>query len=489
MKNSPACFTEELANPDSSVQDYSDSFSNICLTMAEVANSSKARPAPGKHDGRPPRPNYRLIHRFPLPVNVHPVPPVIPHNPLSILSVALSYLTFLISPPRHEVYSAYFDSATSSIHVTDERSIKALWQMGFFGKGTLSRSEPSWLEREKKRRGLLGGNTSEEATRKRRSERRELKLERARVEKLAIEERLKAEAAARESGATASSADGSTEAAAISIEKFSVKKAMEAKYRQSRSQTAPNGSHSVPAEPSTSANRKSVRFSPVAQEKEVVPSSAASLQLPSSIIDEDDTDFDAVLENEEHLQLSNEEAFFLVYGLGVLRVFDREQNTIIPASSLISLLSNHSYFPPRDVSAELKPDDPFMISYVVYHHFRSLGWVVRSGVKFGTDYLLYNRGPVFSHAEFAVIILPSYGHSYWSETEERREYAASQQTRSWWWLHCVNRVQAQVKKSLVVCYVEVPPPTESSNDIGALLGRYRVREFLLRRWIPNRSRD
>ena len=412
------------------------------------------------------------------------VPPVIPHNPLSIISVALSYLTFLISPPRQEVYSAYFDSATSSIHVTDERAIKALWEMGFFGKGTLSRSEPSWLEREKKRRGLLGGSTSEEATRKRRTERRELKLERARVEKLAIEERLKAEAAAKESGDVLPAAESHT----IPGEKFSVKKAMEARYRQSRSQTTPNGDASTPADSPATPNGKSVRFSPVVQEKEVVSSSAASLQLPDSVLDEEEAD-EAPLENEEHLQISNEEAFFLVYSLGVLQVYDREENKPIPTSSLFPLLCNHSHFPPRAPPAELKPDDPFTMSYVVYHHFRSLGWIVRSGVKFGTDYLLYNRGPVFSHAEFAVIIIPSYSHSYWSETEERREYTTSQQARSWWWLHCVNRVQAQVKKSLVLCYVEVPPPSSSSDDIGALLGRYRVREFLLRRWIPNRSRD
>ncbi|OQD72827.1 hypothetical protein PENDEC_c019G00364 [Penicillium decumbens] len=455
--------------------------------METSSPPSKAGPL-GKRGARPGRPNYRHIHRHPLPVNVLSVPPVIPHNPLSIISVALSYLTFLISPPRQEVYSAYFDSATSSIHVTDERAIQALWEMGFFGKGTLSRSQPSWLEREKKRRGLLGGSTSEEATRKRRAERRELKLERARVEKLAIEERLKAEAAAKESGSVLPAAEGHT----IPGEKFSVKKAMEARYQQPRSQTpsTPNDDASTPADSTRTRtpNGKSVRFAPVVQEKEVVLSSAASLQLPDSILDEDEAD-EAPPENEEHLQISNEEAFFLVYSLGVLQVFDRDENKAIPTSSLFQLLCNHSYFPPRSASAELKPDDPFAMSYVVYHHFRSIGWVVRSGVKFGTDYLLYNRGPVFSHAEFAVIILPSYSHSYWSETEERREYTTSQHARSWWWLHCVNRVQAQVKKSLVLCYVEVPPPTSLSNDIGALLGRYRVREFLLRRWIPNRSRD
>src|SRR5437667_12477929 len=106
---------------------------------------------------------------------------------------------------------------------------------------------------------------------------------------------------------------------------------------------------------------------------------------------------------------------------------------------LFKLSRQHSYFPPAKEDA-LRPDDPFMLSYVVYHHFRSLGWVVRSGVKFGVDYLLYNRGPAFSHAEFAITVLPSYSHGYWVETEERKAMVIKKQRRTWWWLHCVNRV-------------------------------------------------
>ncbi|KAJ6164621.1 hypothetical protein N7470_003293 [Penicillium chermesinum] len=439
----------------------------------------------GQPRPRPQRPNYRQIHRFPLPVQTHSVPSVIPHNPISLISVALSYLTFLFSPPRQEVYNAYFDPAVSAIHVTDERAIRALWEMGFFGKGSLSRSEPSWLVREKARRGQLGGDTSEEATRKRRAERRELKLERARIDDLIIKERTKAETAAREAGTPLESSESLT----VTMEKFSVKRAMDAKYqellRQRTAEAETNGTangNSVPLQGQVEAvrsNGKTVRFSPVVRARRF-----------STEVDDEDLELELELEpeNEEHLELSKEEALFLVYGLGALQLVDMN-NVAIPLSSLIPLLCHHSYSPPRELSYDIQPDDPFLTSYVVYHHFRSLGWVVRSGVKFGTDYLLYNRGPVFSHAEFAVIIVPAYEHPYWSETQERKEYVARKQDRSWWWLHCVNRVQASVKKTLVICYVEVPPPSSSYDDVGAMLGRYRVREFLLRRWIANRSRD
>ena len=54
---------------------------------------------------------------------------------------------------------------------------------------------------------------------------------------------------------------------------------------------------------------------------------------------------------------------------------------------------------PNAPTLPLHFDNPFLINYMVYHHYRALGWVVRGGLKFCVDYLLYKRGPVFSHAE------------------------------------------------------------------------------------------
>ena len=50
-----------------------------------------------------------------------------------------------------------------------------------------------------------------------------------------------------------------------------------------------------------------------------------------------------------------------------------------------------------------RPDNPFLISYIAYHHYRSLGWVVKTGIKFCVDWLLYKKGMVFSHAEYVVV--------------------------------------------------------------------------------------
>lgn len=451
---------------------------------------------------RTPKPNYRHIHRFPLPLIVHPLPPLIPHNPVSVISVLLSYLTFLISPPKREAYAAYFDSATSSVHVTDEKTVRALWEMGFFGKGSLSRSEPSWMDRERKRRGGSFGITSEEHTRQRRAERREFKLARARKEQQAITQRLKEESL--QTGDTIDPLVKDTvigqepppdiSASVVKLNSSSVSSTYSpmnhSKVADDHAKAFANTLSNGSAMNTTGESPKTVRFSTEVTEKQFNTHDAISNLHNNTVKDA------GAIHNEEHLQLSLEEAYFLVYGLGVLEVYNNTRTEAIPTDTLFDLFRRHSYFPSLHSSKEVQPDDPFMLSYAVYHHFRSLGWVVRSGVKFGVDYILYNRGPVFSHAEFAVIILPSYEHPYWSDSTAGRNKVAKAQKRSWWWLHCVNRVQTQVRKTLVLCFVNVPPPISNKNeaqdqakDIEETLRAYTVRELIVRRWIPNRSRD
>ncbi|KAI4197067.1 MAG: hypothetical protein LQ346_003100 [Caloplaca aetnensis] len=415
------------------------------------------------------RPNYTKLHSQPLPVKAYPLPPLIPHNPLSLLHIAYIYLSQLVAPPSSHPQNplcGYLSAETRSVHISDEATARILWEQGFFGKGSLSRSEPAWLEREKIRQGLLLGNTSEEATRQRREERAQFKKERARKEREAIDEKLAEEAITGTNEPDHNTAALEGTVAGVSnpvLKRFS-----------SDSPLLPNENGIPKPTPSSHADIDGLNH----------PDSV--LQSPSKGI-----------ANQEHLQLTLEEAFFLVYGLGVLNIRDSSTSQTISTPTLFSICRSQSYFPAQS-SAHCSPDDAFLLSYVVYHHFRSLGWVVRPGIKFAVDYLLYNRGPVFSHAEFAVIILPSFSHAYWSSTPGLRAMVRKREEKSWWWLHCVNRVQAHVRKSLMLVYVEVPPPAEVEQatnqagevlDVGRFLSKYHVRELMLKRWTPNRSRD
>lgn len=491
----------------------------------QAGSSSSTKSNTSKTQRRPRRPNYNYIHRNLLPVEVHPLPVLIPHNPLSLVAIALSYIAQILAPPTRPTFKGYFSSATSSIHVTDAETIRKLWEMGFFGRGNLSRSEPTWLENRKKK-----GLTAEENTAQRRQARRQQKQERARKEQEEIEQKLVEES--QPNGTPNGHLDGvlsenvlKTNARDLS-DIASVLESASGTATPQDEENKENGSmhefhewkkaieaNGIPTPPPTSTSSdashaegppvkrlqrtKTVRFSPTIEAREFDLSSPiiSPIKSPGSApVDDTKPEETQVQENQEHLNLSLEEAFFLSYGLGVLDVYCDDSDAVLPPSSLLSLFRRHSYYPPRSLSVSAEPDDPFMLSYVVYHHYRSLGWVVRSGVKFSTDYLLYNRGPAFSHAEFAVVIVPSYSHPHWTDTPEHRKLIETKTKKTWWWLHGINRVQAQVHKQLVLCYVDIPPPLGGEEkgkdvDIGRLLSRYKIRDVNVRRWTPNRSRD
>lgn len=192
----------------------------------------------------------------------------------------------------------------------------------------------------------------------------------------------------------------------------------------------------------------------------------------------------AEIEDKEHFQLSPEEAFFLQFSLGALKTVDPKTNEPICTERLLTLLRSHSYFPP---SAALRPDDPFLIHYTVYHHFRSLGWVPRHGIKFGVDWILYQRGPVFDHSEFGIMVMPAYSNELWNEHQHDTH------KKSWSWLMGVNRVLSHVLKSLVIVYVDIPPPpvfddAMQQGGIAAAFRLYNIREVMVRRFSVNRNR-
>lgn len=226
-----------------------------------------------------------------------------------------------------------------------------------------------------------------------------------------------------------------------------------------------NGSVSLPSLPSPGPTANTVAATPVLE------AAVNATEIP----------------NKEQFQLAPEEAFFLVFAMGVLSVVDPVTLAPIPTDKLLTLFRAQSHFPPQQVGLSLQPQDPFLVNYAVYHHFRSLGWVPRHGIKFGVDWILYQRGPVFDHSEFGIMIMPSFSDKHWKETK----FEAPR--RSWSWLMGVNRVLSHVLKALVLVYVDVPSPAAfdeamRQGGIVAALEKYTIREVMVRRFSVNRNR-
>ncbi|XP_069871691.1 tRNA-splicing endonuclease subunit Sen2-like [Dipodomys merriami] len=166
----------------------------------------------------------------------------------------------------------------------------------------------------------------------------------------------------------------------------------------------------------------------------------------------------------EYLQLSLEEAFFLAYALGCLSVHYEEEPL-----TLVKLWRAFTAVQPT-----------FRTTYMAYHHFRSKGWVPKVGLKYGTDLLLYRKGPPFYHASYSVIV----------ELVDDCFEGAPRRPFSWKSLAALSRVSASVSKELLLCYL-VKPSTMTEEEMGSpeCMKRIKVQEVILSRWVSSRERS
>lgn len=122
-------------------------------------------------------------------------------------------------------------------------------------------------------------------------------------------------------------------------------------------------------------------------------------------------------------------------------------------------------------------DKYFAQNYVCYHHFRRKNWVVKPGLKFGGDYLLYKNGPVYHHASYVVII----DILNESNLERRNDLCRrSMNTRD---IVGLNRLCESTGKELLIFQILWPNNVQilTNDDVKQLT----VKEVLMRRWDPN----
>ncbi|GAA5864983.1 hypothetical protein JCM3774_003929 [Rhodotorula dairenensis] len=429
---------------------------------------------------------------------------------------------------------ARWDDISNAVWVTDQLDMARLWRQGFFGKGFLSRSEPSWKRRVQNRRAELDGTekklTAEEITALRRVERKGAKLAK-KLERDA--EKLVAASAAAASSSSASLSDSGPGTRATTT-------------------TTPIGTKPGDVDLLGKPDK-------IAEEQE----GAADPDADAAVAEQEEEDEDPESQpppppeewqlDAEHAQLQPEEAFFLSFALGTLalvRPLDSPSSSTASTtpppgsgSAKLSILEMFRLFlesaapalaPPActishpTLKGSLDPrlnrlDSPFLLSYAAYHHFRSLGWVTRSGTKFCVDWVLYGQGgPVGGHAEFAVLIIPTYvdpddaksnpfrststlavhadpdlrAASIDGEPDGEHRQGEGERKNSWRWFHTVNRVCSGVKKTLVLLYVVIPPlsslPSEPdwvARHPAQALAKLEMREVVVRRFLAGRMRD
>ncbi|XP_011915580.1 PREDICTED: tRNA-splicing endonuclease subunit Sen2 [Cercocebus atys] len=160
----------------------------------------------------------------------------------------------------------------------------------------------------------------------------------------------------------------------------------------------------------------------------------------------------------------NEEAFFLVYALGCLSIYyEKEPLTIVKLWKAFTVVQ-----------------PTFRTTYMAYHYFRSKGWVPKVGLKYGTDLLLYRKGPPFYHASYSVII----------ELVDDHFEGCLRRPFSWKSLAALSRVSVNVSKELMLCYLIKPSTmTDKEMESPECMKRIKVQEVIVSRWVSSRERS
>lgn len=121
----------------------------------------------------------------------------------------------------------------------------------------------------------------------------------------------------------------------------------------------------------------------------------------------------------------------------------------------------------------------FVTSYAAYHHLKCKGWIPRSGLLYGVDYVVYQLHPAGAHSDFGVLVLPlGQDGGGGPHTPPAR----------WLDLQITNRLVNQVVKRLILLYL-VERPGGPGHHTPDCLGSFLVEERIVRRWVPDATRD
>ncbi|TDH74085.1 hypothetical protein CCR75_009567 [Bremia lactucae] len=82
----------------------------------------------------------------------------------------------------------------------------------------------------------------------------------------------------------------------------------------------------------------------------------------------------------------------------------------------------------------------FARDFVLYQHFRNLGWILKSGLNYGANYVLYRGSAAQFHSEYIVYVQDESKDLLWNTIQS------------------LTRIAADVKKTVLLCSV-----TESIN--------------------------
>jgi tRNA-splicing endonuclease subunit Sen2 len=133
----------------------------------------------------------------------------------------------------------------------------------------------------------------------------------------------------------------------------------------------------------------------------------------------------------------------------------------------------------------------FVARYAAHAHFRNQGWLPRSGLQYGADFVLYRNHPSLVHSDFCVVLAPEAGAGGDLNARDAGETAptpprARLGLRKWTEVQAASRLCVQVNKGLISASVTFSEPADASTP--TCLRSIAVEETEVRRFNPERNK-
>lgn len=170
----------------------------------------------------------------------------------------------------------------------------------------------------------------------------------------------------------------------------------------------------------------------------------------------------------EHLQLTLVEAFYCTFVINCLVIVGRDAELMDPQKTWQMFCERAPAFPTR---------------FVAYCRYRAVGWLPRSGIKYGVDWVLYPAAAKkHAHSPYCVVLQED-GECSGSQKGTERG-AGKLYDRSWVRLQNRLRLVKNVAKTLVIARISRSENVDLTKSFETAFRVVQVAEMTVDRWIP-----
>jgi|Transcript_3176 tRNA-splicing endonuclease subunit Sen2 len=187
------------------------------------------------------------------------------------------------------------------------------------------------------------------------------------------------------------------------------------------------------------------------------------------------------------IRVNCEDAYYMCVYLGCLSIYRHEAGKEMDVKLGLeeSVMDVHTLW----ATFRCECGHAFALKCAATVHFRLTGWLPRSGLQYGADFVLYQRHPALVHSDATVVLVPDEGarRSFVVDTEKHRGVAIAEGWPDWPDLQATSRLAVQVNKNFIEAHVSAPRNVNWNDP--ACLTHVWVNEISIARFNPTRHLD